>query len=615
MRFTLFSQRFLQLISFLWLSNYLIACSSPSTPVAKAPEIQETKISEIKNSVLDAQMLVKNAAKSSNEEANKLLIQASHQFLLEDSPNQALWLSNQLLAIEQSIESQYQLNIIAAKASLAFEETALAQTHINACKILAETEKLQHSLTYYQTLFQIETLRKQQVTALNAYLFAFSINSTSSQADINYIWQQISNFSLWQQEQLANLNAPFVKGWVTLTQLANKYGGTEQLSAQLATFRHNFPHHPALKIVDDINALSLIPTPKIQKVAIILPLSGKNITAGIAAQQGILAAYNSNDSVALHFIDSNKFDLATLPEYLLAQQSDFVIGPLLKENVGKYLSLTSLTIPTLLLNIPDNITLLDHQIALSMRPEDEAKQAAAVLSQKKFKHPIVMSHQDSTSQRIAEAFVKKWIELTGESPKVVTFEQGSKMQAVLKETLAVDQSQQRINQLESRIRENIKTELRNRRDVDMIYIVGNPNQTRLLKPYIDVNISPFAELIPVFSSSRSHSMTIDESTANDLNGLTFTEMPWLLYSQQQDQTLANISRQLWPKRSDSLEQIFAMGFDSYNLLEKLPKMKQQQFIRHYGQTGVLKLSQDNILTRTLLWGTYQNNKVSQIDME
>ena len=44
----------------------------------------------------------------------------------------------------------------------------------------------------------------------------------------------------------------------------------------------------------------------------------------------------------------------------------------------------------------------------------------------------------------------------------------------------------------------------------MIYIVGSPTQTRVLKPYVDVSISPFADTIQMFASSRSHSIKVDE---------------------------------------------------------------------------------------------------------
>jgi len=100
-----------------------------------------------------------------------------------------------------------------------------------------------------------------------------------------------------------------------------------------------------------------------------------------------------------------------------------------------------------------------------------------------------------------------------------------------------------------------------------------------------------------------------------LNDLVFTEMPWLLTSKQQNVQLASLSRTLWPSRSDSLQRIFAMGFDSLNLVDKLPAMKQRPYVRHYGQTGILKLDRNNTLIRSLIWGVYQKDKVSEIAMD
>jgi len=163
-----------------------------------------------------------------------------------------------------------------------------------------------------------------------------------------------------------------------------------------------------------------------------------------------------------------------------------------------------------------------------------------------------------------------------------------------------------------------ESEARNRRDIDMIYLIGSAAQTRLIKPYIDVNISPFADIIPVYASSRSHSSFNDKhssSSTNDLQSLTFTQIPWLLTSQQQNKILRQLSDNIWPKRSDSLSRIFAMGFDSYHLLSKLSLMKKAPYIRHFGQTGVLILNKDNIITRSLIWGQYKNDKVIQIVMD
>ena len=58
-----------------------------------------------------------------------------------------------------------------------------------------------------------------------------------------------------------------------------------------------------------------------------------------------------------------------------------------------------------------------------------------------------------------------------------------------------------------------------------------------------------------------------------------------------------------------------MGYDSLSLIKKFDMFKQYPYVRHYGQTGVLKLNQQGILTRSLLWGIYQQDKVEQIAME
>ena len=250
-----------------------------------------------------------------------------------------------------------------------------------------------------------------------------------------------------------------------------------------------------------------------------------------------------------------------------------------------------------------------------MRPEDEAVQAATTLSQQGFDHPIILVHQDSVSLRIANTFASEWQRQTGKLPEVAYFEKGNSMQAGLKKSLEVDQSQARVDDLNIRIKQTIKTDVRNRRDIDMIYIVGSPTQTRLLKPYIDVSISPFASVIPVFASSRSHSLKIDQSGTRDLSGLTFTEMPWLLPSKQQNKALAQRVQKLFPKRSDSLQRIFAMGYDAFNVIDTLYLMKEYQYVRHFGQTGTLKLNDNNTLTRSILWGRYQKSRVQEIVMD
>jgi len=562
---------------------------------------------------------------------NDLLVQASELFLQQKNYDNALWLSNKTSKfVKDNTHAVYRLLLVKAASlqALNHNEQALQQLKLAeqlvvlSNKAPSNTNKsLTLTLPYYQTLSAALFTQDLIPEATSASLTAFSINHQATEQDIKLIWQQFSLLSPWQLPQLAKEELPFFYGWQQLLSLGNKYGDKQQeFSQHLALWQQSFPTHPAQVLIPSLKQTEF-KEPVIQNIAVILPLTGKQKKVGLVAQQGILTAYQNTHDRKLHFIDSNQLEWSLLTELFTSMGIDHVIGPLLKSNVKNHLAQSeqdlALQIPTLLLNVPKNKLLTPYQIALSMQPEDEAIQAATTLSQQNYLNPIVLSYQDSSSKRIAQTFQKQWQKLTGEEIELFYVDKGRKMQASLKASLDVDASQSRIRTLTWKLHQIIKTETRNRRDIDMIYVSAPTAQTRLIKPYIDVYTSRFAKVIPVFASSRSHSYfdSINNKNINDLQGLTFTEMPWLLNSTQQNKPLVTLSKKLWPRQKDNLAKIFAMGFDSYNLLDQIPLMQQAPYIRYFGQTGTLKITEKNILTRSLIWGQYQKNKVNQVDME
>ena len=566
---------------------------------------------------------------------NNLLIEASELFLQQQNFSKALWLANEITEINQEgYQNTYLLLLVKASSLLTLNYHQQAQKQLQlANELVTYTNSdnaipsLSLTIDYYLVLNEVLDIEGKPVLALAAKLNAFALDPHSSSDDIQAIWSKLETLTQWQIAQLVNSKPPFIEGWAQLLNYSHKFGANaEQFSRYLGLWQQHNPTHPAIKIIEQLRSESLsesnLSENKIENIAILLPLSGNQQSAGLAAQQGILAAYKNSTASNIHFIDTHQVDWESLATHFSELNIDNIIGPLLKANVESFLNLsaqqTALQVPTLLLNLPSQHPLSNNQAALSMRPEDEAVQAAATLSQKNYSKPIILSHQDRVSKRIALAFSHQWKTSTGDSVDIVYFNQGKQMQASLKESLDVNASQSRIKQLNNRLKHNIKSEPRNRRDIDMIYLIGSAAQTRLIKPYIDVNISPFAQIIPVYASSRSHSNFNDKNNAsstNDLQGLTFTQIPWLLDSKQQDKNLNKLSDKLWPQRTDSLSKIFALGFDSYNLLGKVSLMNQAPYIRHFGQTGVLRLNNDNILTRSLIWGQYKNDKVMQVAMD
>ncbi|MGL1957801.1 MAG: penicillin-binding protein activator [Colwellia sp.] len=644
---------FITLLRIVLVTFLVVSCSSQS-PVTKTTQVTE-EVNDTKHSsastitatqkLASAKSLLTSATTS--QESSKtllslpLFVEASELFLQEQNYTKALWLADKTQLLSSDAALNYRLLMVKAASlhALNYNEQAFLQlqsaekiSRVSAKNSKASTKRINLTFDYYVLLSEVLHNKARPIAKLNADLHAFYLNNTADENDITLLWQKLTLLSQWQLEQLAKQKPPFIEGWLQLLKYSHQFGNNQpQFNRYLRLWQRRHPTHPAIGIAQQLQKANLT-LHSITNIAIILPLSGKQEAAGLAAQQGVLAAYKNNDSKHLHFLDSSKIEWKNINEILAAKKIDYVIGPLLRSNVEAYLTVsknadneltdeikaelsTSLPTPTLLLNLPQTLSLPKHISALSMRPEDEANQAATTLSKKNYQHPIILSHQDNVSKRIASAFSKQWQVMTGKTADIIYFKKGKLMQENLKTSLDVTASQARIKELKSRLKQNIKAESRNRRDIDMIYVVGSAKQTRLVKPYIDVNTSPFASLIPVYASSRSHSVKNDTGDNRDLQGLTFTEIPWLLHSSQQNKALAKLNHQLWPKRSDSLSSIFAMGYDSYHLINKIPLMQQASYIHHAGQTGTLKLNEDNILTRSLIWGRYQNDKVINIVMD
>lgn len=617
---------------------FLGGCSAP-TPVIKAPVKKvptNTEKVTVKKTAKDKLALAETlndlpATPTLTKKINTLLVESSELYLQQEDFSKALWLANRTIdLVKENYLFTYRLLLVKTKSlqalnyhHAAYKQLKIIQELVTFVNIESPSTPLKPSYDYYLSLKNALELEQLPVKALIAELTAFSLNNDSTTEDVFSLWNNLGSLNQWQLTQLAKANPPLIKGWQQLLNYSHKFGANnEQFSRYLALWEMHYPTHPANIVIEELK-VSTLSIAKIENIAVLLPLSGSQKSAGSAVQQGILSAYENDTVNKIHFIDTNKVDWNTLAAQFTESKIDHVIGPLLKSNVESYLNLSeqqiALQIPTLFLNLPNAKQLASYQTVLSMRPEDEAVQAAATLSQQNYNNPIILSHQDRVSKRLAVAFKQQWQLLTGNDVDIIYFNHGKQMQISLKEALDVNSSQTRIKQLQSRLKNNIKSESRNRRDIDMIYLIGSASQTRLSKPYIDVNISPFAAIIPVFASSRSHSnfdyINNNNGSTNDLQGLTFTQIPWLLTSKQQNKKLAQLSHRLWPKRTDSLSRIFAMGYDSYNLLKKTSLMHQAPYIRHFGQTGVLKLNNNNVLTRSLIWGRYQNDKVMQIAMD
>lgn len=441
---------------------------------------------------------------------------------------------------------------------------------------------------------------------------------------VTQAWEWVNRASEQDEVGIARLTA--VAPFVALKQLVRENGFDQaQLIQQLIQFRQVYRGHPLVTYwPESLTKVTDLEPVKRDNVVVFLPLSGRLQATGMAIKEGILAAYfndqsarSANQIPQLQFVDSNN----NTPEHMatVATEADWVIGPLLKENVDALLPLLSPSVKMLALNRPDTPVsplapateeLLPSsfgvQIFYALAPEDEARQLANQVFEQGKSAPILVASEQSLHQRMQDAFIEQWEKLTAglashqhSSPTLVTYTDNAGLRDGIQEALDVAQSKERIKEIQSFVDVELYNLPRNRLDIDAIVVFASPEQTELLNPVIEASISPFSgESVPVFATSRSVDYTQSRNQWRDLQNLHFLDMPWVLPTNP-EQHLANVTQDLWPQRPTSLQRLFAFGVDAYNILPRLGQMVWLPQLTYQGLTGSLRINGQREVVRTL----------------
>jgi outer membrane PBP1 activator LpoA protein len=235
----------------------------------------------------------------------------------------------------------------------------------------------------------------------------------SSAADINQNRQQLWNGLKQALTTGQDLTPPVgasrvTAGWLELAKLVNTsqrdpFGYTRALN----DWRTRYPNHPGSDMLVSSTAPQAIGRTGAQRIALLLPLTGRQQAAGIAIRDGVLAAalqLGSGNRNSIEIFDTNA---GVLDAYGRALQAgaNLVIGPLLKADVETLASSQQVSVTTLALNVLSETQLppgLMFQFALD--PEDEARQVAQRALDEGHSHAIVLAPNNDWGQRVQRAF-------------------------------------------------------------------------------------------------------------------------------------------------------------------------------------------------------------------
>lgn len=433
-------------------------------------------------------------------------------------------------------------------------------------------------------------------------------------ANQQQIWQLLSRVTSDELNDATSSVSHF-DGWQALVLLTRHAAiSPTKLQQALTQWTLYYPGHPAIEnlpqqLIDAVNVTPYSP----QKIALLLPLSGRYARLGKAVQDGIISNLLNRDlSPVFITLDTEKLGAQAAYAQAIANNAEFIIGPLLKKNV-ELISQQQSDVPILSLNKAPTTSAGNRRYYFSLDKESEAIQGSEYIFDSGKKSPAIIAPNNASGHKIAKLFAEHWQQLARENDRDVVVEQSffdndKNLKLTVEKLFETNLSQARINQVRLITGSQMKSETRSRRDIDSVYLVSNPQQTSMLKPSIDVTVSAFAPQVPVYVGSTGNEDHTQDRGANDLNQLHVSELPWLLRLRDTPLSAKKV-KQLWPKLNQSQLRLFAMGYDAYQLMGYLAQMELFPQYKLEGFSGLLSLDDNNNIVREMSWAQYQRGRL------
>ncbi|NGX15212.1 penicillin-binding protein activator [Wenzhouxiangella sp. XN24] len=403
---------------------------------------------------------------------------------------------------------------------------------------------------------------------------------------------------------------PVVAGWLDLGRRAAAASGNAfQLRTTLDEWLARYPWHPAAPelvtmLQDEYRALTEYP----RQVALLLPLGGRQAAAAAAIRDGFVAAYlaqgGEGERPSLRIYDTTALGTTGAYEQAAGNGADFIVGPLLKEELEELGGAELPVVPTLALNWTENDTVLpSHVFQFALAPEQEAAAVARRALAEGHGRALALAHDTEQGRRIMESFIATFRAGGGEVLGWQAFDpRASDFSAEITRLLLINESRARHQQLQAALGRRLEYEPRRRQDADFIFLAARAADGVLIRPQLRFH---YAGDLPVYATSSIYDPA--RRDLSELNGVLFADMPWRVgaddvelmaeFAAFGDGALARNGR------------LYAFGLDAYRLVPLLNNQSERLQDGMDGATGVLRLGEDGRIQRELAWGSFRRGDV------
>lgn len=313
-------------------------------------------------------------------------------------------------------------------------------------------------------------------------------------------------------------------------------------------------------------------------LALLLPLASADFARPAEALKlGFLAAHRHGGaglSIAIYATDASGESILSAYARAVQAGARLVIGPMTRSGVSALAASGLVSVPTIGLNQPEDKSELPPRFyTFGLALEAEAQLVARSAFAESYRNAILVSAKSALAQRSRDAFAEAWRRLGGTIDAAYEFGPQTDFLA-LREALSGAA-------------------------VDLIFLAGDVEQARAVRPFLNNHIA-------VFATSQVNSGRRDALANVDLNGMRFVDMPWLV---QPDHPAVMV----YPRAqgiSGELERFYALGIDAFRIAAAL--LDKPRGLSLDGVTGKLSLY-GNVVTREPVQAVFRDGTGVTLD--
>jgi outer membrane PBP1 activator LpoA protein len=210
---------------------------------------------------------------------------------------------------------------------------------------------------------------------------------------------------------------------------------------------------------------------------------------------------------------------------------------------------------------------------------------------------LVLLPNNDWGQRVYRAFDSELKILGGEIAGMKFYDPSARdYSQPITQLLLIDESRARANALSAALGSKFEFEPRRRGDAQFVFIGAQPTQGRSLRPTLRFHL---AEDLAVYATSDIFEP--DSQANNDLEGVIFPDMPWVISPDAASAQLRTSLSRHWPVRARGRGRLYAFGFDACRIV---PLLKAGHFGSAHaipGMTGLLSIDESGHVKRELDW--------------